>query len=111
MKKDCYELKYLKHDLRQKREAGIKVLEWKLTAEKKEYIENLGYRVEPYLYEIKTKKFYNVRNLQSTLLKDLHYKNKRGKKGMVRALKRGDKQILDEYGIRYYPVKYRIYLR
>ena len=79
MKNDCYELKCLKQMLRQKREDGVKVLEWKLTAKRKEYIENLGYIVEPYLYSINTKTFCNIRHIHSTLLKDLHYAKKRGK--------------------------------
>ena len=62
MKKENYEFKRLKHTLRQKREAGVKVLEWKLTAEKKEFIENLGYKVEPFLYSVKTRTFYNIRS-------------------------------------------------
>ena len=35
---------------------------------------------------------------------------KRGKDVEIRPLKIKDKKILDEYGVRYYTVKYKIYL-
>lgn len=111
MKNKCYKQSKLKKDLAQKREQGTKILIWNLSPNKRQDIEALGYRVEPYLYSIKTRTFYNVRNLKSTLLKDLHFMKKSGKDYAVRQLKRGEKAILDEYGIKYNPVKYKIYLK
>lgn len=111
MKNKCYLQSKLKKELDIKRNKGVKVLVWKLSKERKEEIENMGYRVEPYLYSIRTRMFGNIRNIKSTLLKDLHYMKKRGKDYEVRFLKKDDKKILDEMGIKYYPVKYKIYLK
>ena len=111
MKNKCYRESKLKKELAIKRSKGVKVIRRKLTPERKEYIEKLlGYRVEEYLYRIRTRTFHNVRNLECNLLKKLHYMNKNGKKEVVRPLKREDREILDEYGIKYYPLDYNIYL-
>lgn len=109
MKNKNYHQSKLKKQLREKKAQGIKVLVWELSPEKKEDIERLGYRVEPYLYIIRTKKFSNVRE-KPTLIKELHYLNKRGKKYDVRPIKRGEAEILDENGICPRPLKYKIYL-
>lgn len=111
MKNKCYKQSKLKKQLAEKRNQGVKVIIWRLTPAKKQEIEELGYLVEPYLFSIKTRTFHNIKNVSSTLLKDLHYMKKRGKEYEVRTLKRGDKETLEEYGIKYRPVKYKIYLR
>lgn len=110
MKKAAYEHSKLKKDLALRRQRGIKVVIWKMSDKKKGEVEELGYRVEPYLYAIRTRTFKNIRNLNSTLLKDLHHMKKNGKDLEVRMLKHGDKEVLDKYGIKYYPIKYKIYL-
>lgn len=111
MKAKCYKQSKLKKQLAEKRKQGVRVLVWSLTPIRRQEIEELGYIVEPYLFSIKTRTFQNIKNIQSTLLKDLHYMKKRGKEYEVRTLKYGEKEILEEYGIRYRPVKYKIYLR
>ena len=110
MKNKNYQQAILKKQLRQKKENGVKFLIWQLTPEKKEIIEQFGYYVEPYLYQITTRTFCNLKTLKSNLLKDLHYMNKRGKRFEVRKLKSKEKKILDDFGIKYKPVKYKIYL-
>lgn len=111
MKSKDYKQSKLKKQLIQKRKGGCKILKWKLSKEQVEEIEKWGYRVDPYLYSIKTRTFFNVSKLNNTLLKDLHYMKKRGKDYEVRPLKREDREILEEYGIVFRPVKYIIYLR
>ena len=110
MKNKNYRQNKLKKQLREKKNNGVKFLIWELTPEKKEQIESFGYYVEPYLYLINTRTFLNIRNINSNLLKDLHYMNKRGKRYKVCRLKKGEKEILDSYGIRYKPTKYKIHL-
>lgn len=110
MKNKTYKQSKLKKQLREKKNNGIKVLIWKLTPEKKEFIESLGYYAEPYIYQINTRTFSNIRLIKSRLLKDLHYMNKRGKRFECRILKKAEKEILDELGIKYRPIKYKIYL-
>ncbi len=111
MKAKQYQLSCLKKQLREKKKNRVKVLEWKLTEEQKEYIENvLHLKVEPYLYRIRTRTFKNISKLNYSILKDIHYMKKRGKDFEVRRLSKKDKEILDEYGISYDPVRYKIYL-
>ena len=110
MTKKEYALKRLKDQLREKKNRGCKSLIWKLNKDQKEFVQNLGFKVDPYLYEITTKTFYNIRSLKSTLLKDIHFLNKRGKQFEVRKLNKNEKQLLEENGIRYRVVKYKIYL-
>ena len=111
MKAKQYQLNCLKKQLKEKKKNRIKVLEWKLSKEQKEYIENvLHLRVEPYLYGIRTRTFKNISKLNYNILKDIHYSKKRGKNFEVRKLSIKEKEVLDEYGIYYNPVKYKIYL-
>ena len=111
MKAKQYQLSCLKKKLKEKKKNRIKVLEWKLSKEQKEYIENvLHLRVEPYLYGIRTRTFKNISKLNYNILKDIHYSKKRGKNFEVRKLSTKEKEVLDEYGIYYNPVKYKIYL-
>ena len=110
MKKNAYENSRLKYELLEKKRQGVKELIRKLKPGQVEFIkERFGFQVEPYLYEIKTKQFFNVRNLP-TILKDIHYKSKRGKKFVVFKLTDDEKIILDEFNIKYRPIKYKIKL-
>lgn len=109
MKKEQYENSKLKKQLIIKKESGVKELQWKLTRQQKEYLEHLGYKIEPVLYCVRTKKFYNLNNLPP-LLRNIHYKNKNGRTSVVLSLKATERKLLDEYGLSYYPYKYKIYL-
>lgn len=111
MKNKNYRENILKKKLRSKKHDGVKVLEWRLSPGGKELIESFGYYVEPILYQINTRRFYNVKKLNSNLLKDLHYLNKRGKRFKVCALSEKDKELLETLKIRYRAVKFRIYLQ
>ena len=111
MKTKQYQLSCLKKQLKRKQRNQVKFLIWKLSKEQIEYIEQVfGLKVEPYLYEIRTQSFKNIRCLNSSILKDIHYRNKRDKKTEVRRLNQKEKHILDDYGIRYRPYKYKINL-
>ena len=111
MKTKQYQLSCLKKQLKENKERRVKVLEWKLTKEQKEYIEKvLHLKVEPYLYKIRTRTFKNISELNYNILKDIHYTKKRGKNFDVRKLSPKEKEILDEYNIYYNPIKYKIYL-
>lgn len=110
MKKQCYRQSKLKKQLLHKRMNGEDVLVWKLNPSKKEDIEKLGYRVEPFLYIVQTRCFYNIKKIHNSMLKDLHYMKKNGRNYQVRTLTQAEQKILDEFGIQYYPLKYKIYL-
>lgn len=106
-----HQMSALKKQLLEKKRRGVKFLVWKLNKDQIEYITSvLHFRVEPYLYKIRTRSFSNIRLLEYNILKDLHYENKRGKQFDVRLLKDKDKYILTEYGVRYEPIKHKIYL-
>lgn len=77
---------------------------WKLSEEKAELLRAEGLKVEICLYVITTKRWHNVKNLPG-ILKQLHYSNK---PEIFRSLKKSDRKILDEYGVRYAPYKYEI---
>ena len=111
MKNKDYRKSKLKHQLIQKKLNGQKVLYWRISSyQQLQDIQEIGGIVEPYLYEIKTRKFYNVNKLPCTLLKDLHYLNKRGTIYEVRRLRENEKRTLDEFGIRYRPIKFKVFL-
>lgn len=109
--KNCnYRQSRTKKKLLEERWKGKKFLLWKLTSTQKQDIEELGYIVEPFIYQIETRTFHNVRNLPSTLLKDLHYAKKRDKRYLARPLKQNEIELLKEYGVKYRVLKYKIYL-
>jgi len=89
---------------------GVREVIWKINASQREFIEQtLGFYTEAYLFEVKTKKFYNVHNVKG-ILKELHYKNKQGKRTTVYKLTREQMDLLDKYKIKYRPYKFRIVL-
>lgn len=111
MRKDAYENSNLKHQLLEKKRNGIRELIWKLNPEQVEFIRRkFGFSVEPYLFEVNTRPFHNIRNLE-IILRDIHLKNKKGKKRAVFKLDKTEMKILDEFGVRYRPFKYKIKLR
>lgn len=110
MKNKNYRQSKLKKQLREKKYNGVKVLKWTLTPENKKLVESFGYYVEPYIYKINTKNFSNIRSIESRLLKDLHYMNKRGKRFICRPLNKAEKEVLDDAGVKYIAVKFKIYL-
>lgn len=110
MNKDDSRLYKTKNELIQLKERRVKVVTWKLTKKQKEYIENLGYKVIPYLYVVRTKTLKNLYSVNNNMLKEIHYSSKQGKKTIVLMLKKDDMEVLDEYHIKFYPVKFKIHL-
>ena len=110
MKKSAYEESRFKHQLLEKKRNGVKEVVWKLNPAQIEFIQRkFGFKVEPYLYEVKTRTFYNVRKLDR-FLKDIHYRSKRGKKFTVMKLNPYQRNVLEELEIKYRPYKYKITL-
>ena len=100
--KQLYKLRYMA-------KIGHESVIWKLS---KDQVDFLGkyYEIEPYLYRIETKKFNYIHEIKETLLKTIHYERKHGKKEMLMKLSNKQKELLDEYDVRYRPFKYRIVL-
>lgn len=112
MKNKCYKRSKLKKTLAQKREQGIPFLIWSNVSRNKEQtIEDIGYRIEPYEYSIKTRTFRNVQSLNSKLLKELHDMKINGKDRIVKRLNQKERELLDRYNIEYHEVSKKIYLR
>lgn len=111
MKNKCYRQCKMKKQLIQKRNEGREFVVWKLNPTQKQDIETLGYKVEPFIYLIETRTFCNIKKIRSTFLKDIHYARKRKKSHLARPLKQGEIDLLEEYGVKYSPLKYKIYLR
>ena len=111
MKQNAYRQNIMKKKLNERRNHGTKVLVWTLNASTKAIIEDLGYDVQPYLYKVTTRRFANIKGIKNPFLKDLHYSCQRGKKFVVSSLKHADRKVLDDYGIRYEPIKFKIYLQ
>lgn len=110
MKNKDYRYAKLRKKLQRYKEYGKKKLIWKLSYSQIEIIEDLGYRVEPYLYQITTRSFFNIRGIKSNLIKEVHYKNKDKKHTYIRKLNKDEEQLLKDFGVRYHAVKYVIHL-
>ena len=108
MKSKNYRNSKLKHQILYEKDKGKKTLYWKLTTEQRKYVEQvLKCKVKPYLYEIRTRTFFNISKLDS-ILKDIHYAHKNGKPTSVRRLNKSEKELLDKYGVRNRPIKYEL---
>lgn len=110
MKNEEYKLNQMKYKLRELKERRVKIVIWKLTREEREYIEELGYEVIPYLYEISTKTFKNLYEIKDSRIRDIHYSSKQGKKTIILRLKKKDMEVLKDFNIKFRPVKFKIRL-
>ena len=109
MKRGDYVASRTKKTLLAKKWNGEKEVVWKLTPTQLEVAKSC-FRVEPWLYAIKTRPFNDIRNLNSTLLKDIHFAYKKRKRIIVRKLKRSELKLLLGVGIKPIEFKYKIYL-
>lgn len=106
----AYNNSQLKHEVYQAKNAGKKNLTLKISEQQAEFLRNLGFKVEEYLYWIETRTWGNANNVRG-VLKELHFLRKGGKRSCVRRLNRKEIALLDEYDVRYEVMKYRIYLK
>ena len=108
MKNKYHRLSELKHRLREKQERKVKRVIWQLTNEQKAYVENLGYVLNPFIYEIKTRTFSYA---DCSIVRDIHWAYKKGRKKIFRKLKRDEVRILDGLDIKYRVFRYEIILQ
>ncbi len=111
MRKKDFRLSKLKKQLVQKKENGIKHVVWKINQEQLEYLSGLElFKIEPYLYTVKTRRCKgNYKDLPQ-LLKYLHQKNKKGVKQVTMYLSPEEVQLLNDYGVSHRVGKYKIIL-
>lgn len=105
---DTKKLQNMKYTLEEYKRRKIKTKEWKLNKLQREYLESLGYQIEPVIYEITTKTFKDLYHIRSPLIKEIHYASKAGKKRIGKSLKEADKKVLAEYKVKFYPLKFKI---
>ena len=110
MRNDQHRISAMKKQLLEKKHQGVKSVYWKLST--RQQVEEIGriYPIVPYLTEIHTRSFSDVRNLPSALLKDIHHAHKQGKRTIVRRLRRGEAKLLSQYGVWNRTIKYEIKL-
>lgn len=109
LKGKAYVSSRTKKTLLSKQREGKKYVIWRISSKAQmQEIDRLGFHREPWLYEIKTRPFFNVRGIKSHLIKDIHFACKQGKRTIVRHLKRDDEKILKDFGVDFRPFKYRI---
>lgn len=99
----------LRKNLETKKKAGVPYVIWRLNFEQKAEIEQ-RWKMEPVLYTVRTRRFQNVSKLPGNILKDIHYACKRGKGTIVIKLSNEEKELLESFNIKYWPLKYKIYL-
>ena len=108
MKNKDYRYSKLKHQILYEKDKGKKVLYWDLTPDQRRFVEEkLGCKTEPYLYQIRTRTFFNISKLEP-ILKDVHYASKNKKTTIVRRLNKSEMKALDMYGVQYRPIKYKL---
>ena len=110
MKDKDYRFLQTKYKLRELKNRRVKDVTWRLTREQREYIERLGYKIVPCLYEVKTRTFTNISNIKNSKLKELHYSYKKGKKAIVLNLNNQDIKALEDYSVKFRPIKFKIIL-
>lgn len=117
-------LKELEYKIKGLKRQGKKKVEWKLTNTEWKFVESLlgEENVIPIIYQITTKNLKdfkdsegsivvkNVRDIKSSIVREVHYANKAGKKTIGRSLKKKEMEDLDKYNIKYNPIKFIIYL-
>lgn len=110
MKNSDHRLSILKHQLREKKEGHFEYVIWKLSPQQVEYVKNLGYKVEPYLYVIITRKMSGNKQRYTGVIRDVARSGERGVWKMYRKLKHQEIKSLQDYGIQFYAFKYKIFL-
>lgn len=100
------ELNVLVEKIKKLESKGKKRVTIGLSTNDAEYLINLGYALEPFLYKIWTKHIISANN---SLLRKIEHKHRLGKKSFVTSLKHNDIVILNELQIKYRPEKYNIY--
>ena len=97
------------YKLRELKRRGVKFVDWRLSAEQLEnYLKY--FEVKPYLYAVRTKQFSSIRFERERIVKDLHYAYKKGKRELVRNLSQEQIGLLEQIGVKYRVVKWRIIL-
>lgn len=112
MDNESKKIKELGYKINGLKRQGKKKVEWKLTNSERRFVEELlgEEKVVPFIYQIRTKSFSNFNSIKSSIIRELHFANKAGKKTIGRSLKKQEMEELDKNKIKYHPIKFIIYL-
>ncbi len=94
-------LKELENKIKALRKRNIRQVKWRLTKTERKYVEQLvgEENVIPFIYNIKTKKIDNFNTIKSSIIREVHYNYKKGKKTFGKHLKKQELEELRQYGI------------
>lgn len=108
MSKSEKRLEKLKKQLYALRQKGMKDVVKDLSEEEAAYVRvELKYPITPCLYEIQTQR---IDGASSSICQQVSRAHKRGESTIYKDLGRKDKTALEEAGVQFRPVKYRIIL-
>ena len=110
MKNDNYRLCKLKYELKRLKEENKKFTIRNLTEEERAYIECLGYKVIPHIYEVRTKRIRSQMALSNEKAKKVNEAYEKGIKTISLRISKTTQKIFDKYSIKYRPIKYKIIL-
>lgn len=110
MRSKDYKFNKIKWKLRESRKQGNETEILKLSRERKEKLEKY-YRIEPYSYIVRTRKFSKRAREHDKLLQKLHQAKIKGKDTIKIELDQNSRRTLDNYGVTYYAIEYTIYLQ
>lgn len=102
----------LEYKIKALKRRGKKKVEWILTNTERKFLEEIlgEEKLIPIRYQLYTKSFKDLYSIKSSIVKEVHYANKSGKKTIGRPLKKQEMEDLDTYKIKYHPIKFIIYL-
>ena len=96
-------------ELRRMKGGNKRFVIWNLSAKVKKEVEEL-YEVEEYLYRIRTKHLSGLSKVKNKKLIEQHMAFKSNKRSIVLQLREEDKEAFQRMGVKFTPVKYKIWL-
>ncbi len=112
MDNESKKLKELEYKINALKKRGKKKDEWNLTNSERKYVEELlgEEKLVPIIYQITTKNIKDFRSIKSSIVREVYFAHKAGKRTIGRSLKKQEMEDLDKYKIKYSPIKFIIYL-
>jgi len=89
----------LKFLLRAKKQKGEKTAILKLNSDQRDFVENLGYEVKPYLYKVQTRVFPWGIMRHDSLMKRVHFAARKGIRYLYLKLDAEDVKVLQDCGL------------
>ena len=111
MKKACLENSQISFRIREAKTNGKKVLYWRLTKSQSQFIkERLNLNISPEIFRIRTKKIKGEYRKFPPIIKVVSDNNKANKNTFSMPLSNKEKHELYNFGVKFWPEKYKIIL-